>query len=200
MGTECSYDYVFVYDGDSFDAPLLGSFSGKTEPQNVTASSGYVSVTLCLSHKLQFQFEDILCFFALLQMLILLYSDTNYVLDGFRATYAIHNCPNNCTGRGLCVSHKCFCVVGVWGGPDCSVELCPNGCSGNGQCKGDGCQCKKGYVLHFFLTKRQCSHFLLLLSLKIVQEKEVRFGTMNRLITKTCKCNNTKYSLEKILC
>lgn len=43
MGTECSYDYVFVYDGDSFDAPLLGSFSGKTEPQNVTASSGYVS-------------------------------------------------------------------------------------------------------------------------------------------------------------
>lgn len=43
MGTECSYDYVFVYDGDSFDAPLLGSFSGKTDPQNVTASSGYVS-------------------------------------------------------------------------------------------------------------------------------------------------------------
>lgn len=43
MGTECSYDYVFVYDGDSFDAPLLGSFSGKTEPQNVTASSGFVS-------------------------------------------------------------------------------------------------------------------------------------------------------------
>lgn len=46
MGTECSYDYVFVYDGDSFDAPLLGSFSGKTEPQNVTASSGYVSYFL----------------------------------------------------------------------------------------------------------------------------------------------------------
>ncbi|XP_050362348.1 multiple epidermal growth factor-like domains protein 8 [Nymphalis io] len=118
MGTECSYDYVFVYDGDSFDAPLLGSFSGKTEPQNVTASSGY--------------------------MLILLYSDTNYVLDGFRATYAIHNCPNNCTGRGLCMSNKCFCV-GTWGGPDCSVELCPSGCSGNGQCKGDRCLCKKGY-------------------------------------------------------
>lgn len=46
MGTECSYDYVFVYDGDSFDSPLLGSFSGKTEPQNVTASSGYVSKRL----------------------------------------------------------------------------------------------------------------------------------------------------------
>lgn len=43
MGTECSYDYVFVYDGDSFRSPLLGSFSGKTEPQQVTSSSGYVS-------------------------------------------------------------------------------------------------------------------------------------------------------------
>jgi hypothetical protein len=44
MGTECSYDYVFVYDGDSFKSPLLGSFSGKTEPQQVTSSSGYVSL------------------------------------------------------------------------------------------------------------------------------------------------------------
>ncbi|GBP44981.1 Multiple epidermal growth factor-like domains protein 8 [Eumeta japonica] len=89
MGTECSYDYVFVYDGDSFDAPLLGSFSGKTEPQNVTASSGY--------------------------MLILLYSDTNYVLDGFRAEYAVYNCPNNCTGRGLCMSNS-------YSGESCSLN------------------------------------------------------------------------------
>jgi len=46
MGTECSYDYVFVYDGDSFRSPLLGSFSGKTEPQQVTSSSGYVSICI----------------------------------------------------------------------------------------------------------------------------------------------------------
>lgn len=45
MGTECSYDYIFIYDGDSFRSPLLGSFSGKTEPQRVTASSGSVSST-----------------------------------------------------------------------------------------------------------------------------------------------------------
>lgn len=42
MGTECSYDYIFVYDGDSFKSPLLGSFSGKTEPQKVIATSGSV--------------------------------------------------------------------------------------------------------------------------------------------------------------
>lgn len=42
MGTECSFDYVFVYEGDSFKAPLLGSFSGETEPQQVTSSAGSV--------------------------------------------------------------------------------------------------------------------------------------------------------------
>lgn len=78
-------------------------------------------------------------------MLILLYSDTNYVLDGFRAEYAVYNCPNNCSGRGLCMSHKCYCG-GNWGGEDCSVEFCPNSCSGNGQCKGDRCVCNQGYV------------------------------------------------------
>jgi len=44
MGTECSYDYIFVYDGDSFQSPLLGSFSGKTEPQRIVATSGNVYI------------------------------------------------------------------------------------------------------------------------------------------------------------
>jgi hypothetical protein len=48
MSTECSYDYVFVYDGDSFESPLIGSFSGKTQPQQVTATSGAVSYELDL--------------------------------------------------------------------------------------------------------------------------------------------------------
>lgn len=43
MGTECSYDYVYVYDGDSFNSPVLGSFSGRTRPQTVVATSGFVS-------------------------------------------------------------------------------------------------------------------------------------------------------------
>jgi multipile epidermal growth factor-like domains protein 8 len=49
LHTECSYDYIFVYDGDSFHSPLLGSFSGKTEPQQIVASSGYVSEKLDIS-------------------------------------------------------------------------------------------------------------------------------------------------------
>lgn len=121
MGTECSYDYVFVYDGDSFRSPLLGSFSGKTEPQKVVASSGH--------------------------MLILLYSDTNYVLDGFRAEFSITNCPNNCSGNGRCFNNQCACAS-EWGGFDCSKSLCPDDCwsrLGRGRCEGGQCICFEGY-------------------------------------------------------
>lgn len=47
MGTECSYDYIYVYDGDSFNSTLLGSFSGRTQPQRLVARSGSVSNDLC---------------------------------------------------------------------------------------------------------------------------------------------------------
>lgn len=46
MGTECSYDYIYVYDGDSFNSTLLGSFSGRTQPQRLVARSGSVSTCL----------------------------------------------------------------------------------------------------------------------------------------------------------
>lgn len=121
MGTECSYDYVFVYDGDSFNSPLLGSFSGKTEPQEVIATSGY--------------------------MLILLYSDTNYVLDGFRAEYSITDCPNNCSSHGVCYDHRCVCETD-WGGYDCSRKLCPDHCGrhlSHGHCDQGQCVCRSGY-------------------------------------------------------
>ena len=40
--TECSFDYLFIYDGPSFLSPLIGSFSGDTSPQELIASSGKV--------------------------------------------------------------------------------------------------------------------------------------------------------------
>lgn len=46
MGTECSYDYIYVYDGDSFNSTLLGSFSGRTQPQRLVARSGSVSISM----------------------------------------------------------------------------------------------------------------------------------------------------------
>lgn len=81
-------------------------------------------------------------------MLILLYSDTNYVLDGFRAEFFVTNCPNNCSDHGMCSPlHKCYCE-GTWGGHDCGLDLCPEGCGKDlhrGECKMNRCHCKPGY-------------------------------------------------------
>ncbi|EDW76175.2 uncharacterized protein Dwil_GK15317 [Drosophila willistoni] len=121
MGTECSYDYIYVYDGDSFNSTLLGSFSGRTQPQRLVARSG--------------------------SMLILMYSDTNYVLDGFRASYYISNCLNNCHNHGKCVGHQCVCH-GEWVGPDCEDEACPQKCGehqGRGKCQKSICHCSYGW-------------------------------------------------------
>lgn len=46
MDTECTYDYLFVYDGDSYQSPLLASLSGNTLPQPIEAKSGKVTCTL----------------------------------------------------------------------------------------------------------------------------------------------------------
>lgn len=74
-------------------------------------------------------------------MLILLYSDTNYVLDGFRAEFSITNCLKNCSNNGLCVDNSCLCS-GDWIGEDCSIKACDCGDEENrGQCKNGKCEC-----------------------------------------------------------
>ncbi|XP_050427055.1 multiple epidermal growth factor-like domains protein 8 [Adelges cooleyi] len=120
LSTECSYDYVFIYDGDSFNSPLLGSFSGKNQPQSVLASSGF--------------------------MLILLFSDTNYALEGFEASYYVSDCPRNCSSHGFCLRNFCVCD-NEWGGPDCGTELCPDKCGEphRGVCKQGRCHCRHSY-------------------------------------------------------
>ena len=95
-----------------------------------------------------FKEPNIFLHFLLLQMLILLYSDTNYVLDGFRAEFFVTNCPNNCSDHGMCSPlHKCYCE-GTWGGDDCGLDLCPEGCGRDqqrGECKMNRCRCERGY-------------------------------------------------------
>ncbi|KAK3860683.1 hypothetical protein Pcinc_033276 [Petrolisthes cinctipes] len=130
--TECSYDHLYVYDGQTFDSPLLGVFSGRTRPPQVTAGSGH--------------------------MLVLLYSDTNYVLEGFVAEYSITDCPLNCSSRGECVNHQCECDT-LYSGAGCEYERCPENCGmtqNHGSCSKPPsthrdpdpppyCQCDEGY-------------------------------------------------------
>lgn len=96
LSTECAYDYVFVYDGkhpgnSSF---LIASLSGKSKTQKLLARTG--------------------------SMTIVLFSDTNYVLEGFQADFSVTECPFNCSSRGQCEDGVCKCDL-AWTGEDCSI-------------------------------------------------------------------------------
>uniref|UniRef100_A0AAR2K5K4 Multiple EGF-like-domains 8 n=1 Tax=Pygocentrus nattereri TaxID=42514 RepID=A0AAR2K5K4_PYGNA len=125
METECTYDYLFIYDGDSYQSPLLASLSGTTLPQPIEAKSG--------------------------KMLLHLFSDANYNLLGFNATYTFSLCPGDCGGHGRCdpASSRCLCHQG-WGAADCNTRLCSTDCTqqGHGRCdkKGERCLCNSGFV------------------------------------------------------
>lgn len=71
----------------------------------------------------------------LFQMLLHLFSDANYNLLGFNATYTFSLCPGACGGHGRCDSStsKCQCHQD-WGGASCTTPLCSKDCSVNGQC------------------------------------------------------------------
>ena len=88
-------------------------------------------------------------------MLLLLYSDTNYVMSGFLASYSVSPCPNQCSLHGQCEADtgQCQCHPG-YSGNDCSLALCPGSCGTDkrwGNCKvtnsGDyKCQCNSGFI------------------------------------------------------
>ncbi|KAL8608232.1 hypothetical protein ACOMHN_016687 [Nucella lapillus] len=127
MSTECSFDFLFIYDGNSYDSPLLATLSGDSFPYPVTARSGY--------------------------MLLYLYSDRNYLKDGFDAFYFIYDCPWNCSNNGICTNHTCHCHPGYYG-DGCQHKMCVNDCSGHGTCVPVSktmkrCQCDAGYAGHF---------------------------------------------------
>ncbi|XP_071746862.1 LOW QUALITY PROTEIN: attractin-like protein 1 [Lepeophtheirus salmonis] len=138
FATECGWDHLYVYDGDSVFSPLLGVFSGLTRlgrykvrsiPE-VVATSG--------------------------SMLIHFYSDVAYNASGFNLTYAIDACPSlkhdlTCSGHGTCSDGICQCDDD-FKGEACSVPSCPKNCVYNGSRRGTcnkekkRCDCFEGYV------------------------------------------------------
>ncbi|XP_035828225.1 multiple epidermal growth factor-like domains protein 8 [Aplysia californica] len=124
MATECSFDFLFIYDGKSYSSKLIATLSGDSPPKPITAYSGH--------------------------MLLYLFSDRNYLRPGFEARYKILDCPWNCSDRGPCINHTCHCRAG-YSGVGCEVADCPSDCGDHGECKFHSyklqyCNCSQGYV------------------------------------------------------
>uniref|UniRef100_A0A3Q3JKC5 Attractin-like 1a n=1 Tax=Monopterus albus TaxID=43700 RepID=A0A3Q3JKC5_MONAL len=116
FATECSWDHMYVYDGDSIYAPLVAVFSGLVVPEatgndtvpEVVTTSGY----------------------ALLHF----FSDAAYNLTGFTIAYSVNSCPNNCSGHGRCspansVLGRVYCECEeYWKGEACDIPYCRDNC------------------------------------------------------------------------
>ncbi|XP_041477758.1 attractin-like protein 1 isoform X4 [Lytechinus variegatus] len=129
FGTECSWDYLYIYDGDSIYAPLVASLNGLIIHDSVDIKHEIVTTSG----------------FAYLYF----YSDAAFSLDGFNISYSIESCPGNgCSGHGNCSSYHLNCSCDpLWFGEACDIPACPNNCSGWGYCDSNikACVCPPGF-------------------------------------------------------
>lgn len=83
------------------------------------------------------------------QMLLHLFSDANYNLLGFNASFRFSLCPGGCQNHGQCQPPgMCVCEPG-WGGPDCSLQECSAYCGSHGTCASVSCpqSCPPGVLI-----------------------------------------------------
>ncbi|CAG4967185.1 unnamed protein product [Parnassius apollo] len=132
FATECGWDHLYVYDGDSVRAErLLAVFSGVIE----NGESGWTRQVVARSGS----------------VLIHFFSDDAYAMEGFNVTYAAYSCPSNdhrtnCSNHGECEDGVCKCEPD-WVGVACDELLCPDECNlayGAGECTAAGCECVSG--------------------------------------------------------
>uniref|UniRef100_A0A1B6D320 CUB domain-containing protein n=1 Tax=Clastoptera arizonana TaxID=38151 RepID=A0A1B6D320_9HEMI len=134
FATECGWDHLYVFDGDSVHSPLLAVFSG-------------------LMYKDAYEIRRIPQLFAHSGYALLhFYSDVAYNMTGFNISYRLNSCPSrishlNCSGHGVCLDGVCTCDA-QYIGEACDIVICPNNCSySNGYCVREQhrCECNEKY-------------------------------------------------------
>uniref|UniRef100_A0A673IQE1 Attractin-like n=1 Tax=Sinocyclocheilus rhinocerous TaxID=307959 RepID=A0A673IQE1_9TELE len=133
FATECSWDHLYVYDGDSIYSPILAAF--RYSPGNCCPNNDRPETILI------FAAPPVIFLVALISLCL-------------SALPRLNMCPNNCSDRGECRvgnssdSVQCECEVG-WKGEACDVPYCSSDCGSplRGRCDSAAkrCQCKPGW-------------------------------------------------------
>ncbi|XP_065556623.1 attractin-like isoform X2 [Artemia franciscana] len=133
FATECSWDHLYIYDGDSVHSNLLAVISGVIEKDNTTRKPMEIQGS-----------ND--------KMLVHFYSDLAFNMSGFNISYKVGGCPRGgksieCSGEGMCIDGVCTCNA-FRKGLACEESICPNNCSTNGFCDPENhkCICKEEFA------------------------------------------------------
>ncbi|UXI20195.1 cytosol aminopeptidase [Sarcoptes scabiei] len=130
--TECSWDHLYIFDGDSVNAPMLAVLSGSlTDGRKSNRRSSKITEIIAESGRAYLYF----------------YSDAAYNMSGFNISFTVNSCPRNCSQHGVCVGDQCTCDAD-YDGIACERPICPNNCSGRGYCDRTKhkCICNFDYV------------------------------------------------------
>ncbi|KAL5284023.1 ATRN family protein [Megaselia abdita] len=132
FATECGWDHLYVYDGDSVGSPLLAVFSGLMYKKDFSIRKVPEIVAESGSALLHF------------------FSDDAYNMSGFNISYKVNGCPTNdskveCSGFGACLDDGTCSCEHLYTGEACNIAKCPNNCSSHldqGTCDKEGKRCK----------------------------------------------------------
>ena len=133
--TECSWDHLYVFDGDSVFSPLVAAYSGLL----VKNGHSYQEVPEIVAHSGR--------------AYLYFYSDAAYNMSGFNVSYSINGCPKNCSRHGACGENGICICDGGFDGDACDIEICPNNCKPNGDCDREARKCR----CHASFTGSDCS-------------------------------------------
>lgn len=177
FNTECNYDFLYIFDGDSIYSPLVAALSGDMKDfsntvveanfqdlisSNENHQTNFTSITSPInqgvhakgaaiqstpSESRSFEFKT-----SSGKAFIYFHSDTAQSMPGFYMTYSIDSCPLDCSNRGECdyTNLICRCNSGYFG-DGCQHVLCPNNCTSplHGTCdKEKSCICHKDFTGH----------------------------------------------------
>lgn len=168
FNTECNYDHLYIFDGDSIYSPLIAALTGDLQDFNglpndwrlrnkisnyndteVTIKDAHgqslapsITTTSTQGGPFEIKINSGKAF-------IYFHSDTAQSMSGFEMTYTIDSCPLDCSTRGECdpITLNCKCDPGYYG-EGCQYMLCPNNCTSpiNGICdKHKSCVCNQGF-------------------------------------------------------